>query len=289
MGYDIHSSWSSPGEFSAQLLHLPAQPVALADSLENFMIHHAAARRLGFGVPEQAEADRNMRRMALILATILERDARSLTEHRDLPDYFYGSCHDFALLAVSAMRERGIEARLRGGFVSYHQSDVWMDHWLCEYRQDDEWWLLDAQMGARARQGFGIDFDVGRVPGSLFLSASRAWQSMRAGTIDAERCGVPFAGISGEWFMATAVMRELAALAAIEVLPWDYWGPGRAIARSQRVEAAQLPLFDALAEACLQGFAEPASAARLYQTFSWAEPESIVLSSVAGQLQEAAL
>lgn len=149
--YADHTPWSDPGDLADRLAALPADPLALADGLENFLIHHAAARFLKFGVPDYAERDRGPRTVHRLLAAALDRDPRPLSAHRDLPTYLYGSCHDFALLAAGALRSRGIEARLRVGFVDYFRKDRWEDHWLCEYRQDGAWRLLDAQLGRRAR------------------------------------------------------------------------------------------------------------------------------------------
>lgn len=285
----MQTYWSNPGAYAEQLSVLPEQPVLLADMLENFLIHHATARHLGFGVPEQTESDRNLRTVERMLSTIFQRDARSLSEHRDLPDYFYGSCHDFALLAVSAFRQRGIEARLRGGFVSYHRRGFWMDHWLCEYRQGGEWRLLDAQMGARAREGFGTDFDVGDVPRVLFLCGAQMWQQIRSGAIDPACCGVPFAGIEGEWFVASSVMRDLAAMAHIEVLPWDYWGPGRDFVVREALTPDQVVQIDQLAAVSLEGFDSPEQAAKVYESFEWARPTPQVLSPIMGELTERSL
>ena len=62
---------------------------------------------------------------------------------------------------------------------------------------------------------------------------------VRAGAVDAERCGVSFIpAIRGAWFVAGSVLRDLAALNGRELLPWDYWGlardlrPGSAVAPS---------------------------------------------------------
>ncbi|WP_158747088.1 transglutaminase domain-containing protein [Acidisphaera sp. L21] len=128
-----HTKWSDPGPHRERLNELPAAPAALADALEDFVIHHAIARSLGFGVPATAEADRDLRQASRLLDAALQRDARPLTEHRALGDYLYGTCHDFALLAVCALRERGIPARLRVGFASYFRAGKWEDHWVCEH------------------------------------------------------------------------------------------------------------------------------------------------------------
>lgn len=50
-----HTSWTDPGDLAPRLRELPVHPVALADALEEFVIHHAVARQIGVGVPAYAE------------------------------------------------------------------------------------------------------------------------------------------------------------------------------------------------------------------------------------------
>lgn len=287
MSYAEHTIWSDPGAFRPRLLELPSSPVELADALENFLIHHAAARFLKFGVPDYAEADRNLRTVGRLLDMAFARDDRPLTAHRDLPAYLYGTCHDFALIATSLYRSLGIEARLRVGFAGYFITGRWEDHWLCEYRSDGVWRLLDAQLGRRAREGHGIAFDVADVPRQRFLTAAELWLGIRQGEIDPAACGVNFAGISGVWFPAASVLRDAATLSGIEPLPWDYWGPARSFVETRIVpEAAALEL-DALAAAFAEPPASPEAGRRLLdERFPWAVPEETVLSAVRDVLVE---
>jgi hypothetical protein len=67
------------------------------------------------------------------------------------------------------------------------------------------------------------------VPRDRFLTAGDAWRALRGGIIDAETCGVSFIPvIRGAWFVGASILRDLAALNAREMLPWDYWGLARA-------------------------------------------------------------
>lgn len=275
---DGHTRWSDPGLHRARLCELPSAPAILADALEKFVIHHAIARSLGFGVPPEAEKDRNLRRVSCMLDEVMQRDARPLTHHRDLADYFYGTCHDFALLAASALRERGTPARLRVGFASYFQADHWEDHWVCEHHVNGRWAILDAELGPRARDALKIAFDVADVPRTSWRSASSIWRALRSDELDPSVCGVSFAGITGSWFVAASVIRDMAALAGVESLPWDYWGPGRAICATHQVTEEQARVIDGLAAAM-----EPAPNGRreaeaLMEHFPWARPTPTVLS-----------
>ncbi|WP_119169038.1 transglutaminase domain-containing protein [Algihabitans albus] len=286
MDYAEQTLWSDPGPLRERLTELPVAPRDLADALENFLIHHVAARFLKFGVPEEAEPDRNLRTVEKLLTAAFARDARPLSQQRELSAYLYGSCHDFALLAASVFRFNGIAARLRVGFVDYFRQGRWEDHWLCEYRTDGAWHLLDAQMGRRAREGHGIGFAVESVPRQRFRSGSQLWLDLRAGRVDPDTCGVSFAGISGDWFPAASVLRDAATLAMIEPLPWDYWGPARNFCLTQAVTDDAARDLDALAQTFEQPPETPEAARASLADFPWAIPGETVLSAVGGRLQE---
>jgi hypothetical protein len=250
----------------------------LADALEAFVIHHAAARSAGVGVPIEAEPDRNLRHASRLLDAAVQRDARSLTEHRALANCLYGTCHDFALLAASALRESGIPARLRVGFASYFLADRWEDHWGCEYRCNGRWAILDAELGSRARAELLIAFDVADVPRTAWRSAASIWLALRSGDLNPGICGVSLAGITGEWLVAASVLRDAAALAGIESLPWDYWGPGRAICTTGQVTDEQAHAIDGLAAAVEPAPDDRRVAEAVFERFPWARPTPTVLS-----------
>ena len=270
-----HTAWSDPGPHRARLGELPAVPAAIADALEEFVIHHAVARQLGFGVPEEAEADRSLRRVSLLLDALLRRDDRHLSIHRALPNYLYVTCRDFALLAIAALRERGVPARLRAGFANYFGRGTWEDHYICEYRDGTAWAVLDAQLGPRARQGLGIGFDIAHVPADGWRPAAAVWRAVRAGAMDPALCGYASAGIAGEWWIASSVLRDAAALSGTECLPWDDWGPATEFRATRRVTEEQAQAIDTLA-AALDPAPEDRDAARaLFARFPWAAPRLV--------------
>ncbi|MEO1192223.1 MAG: transglutaminase domain-containing protein [Pseudomonadota bacterium] len=289
MTYSEHSFWSDPKGYATALTDLPTTPDALPDALEEFLIHHAAARAMGFGVPDYAETDRSLRSVARLLHTAFGRDPRSLMQHRDLPHYLYGTCHDFSLIAASVLRSAGWEVRLRVGFVDYLKPGYWEDHWVCEYRAEGEWRLLDGQLGRRARDGFGIAFDPADVPRSGFLSGPEMWLALRSGEVDPDRCGVSFAGIAGAWFAGSNVLKDLAALTVVEVLPWDFWGPSRVFCESQAVDSESAVRLDQLAAALTPAPDSLEDALAISDRFPWAKPTDRVWSFFDGRLHQQAV
>jgi len=69
---------------------------------------------------------------------------------------------------------------------------------------------------------FGIDFDTLDVPRDKFLVAGDAWRLCRDGRADPQAFGV--LDMAGLWFIASNVIRDVAALNNREMLPWDDWG-----------------------------------------------------------------
>lgn len=100
------------------------------------------------------------------------------------------------------------------------------DHWVAEYWNSDahRWVLADAQIDARHREMFGIDFDLADVPRDQFVVAGAAWRQCRTGEDDPNRYGLTAANEFGDWWIAANLMRDVAALSGLELLPWDVWG-----------------------------------------------------------------
>lgn len=83
--------------------------------------------------------------------------------------------------------------------------------------------------------------------------------------------------------MAASVMRDVAALAGIERLPWDYWGPGRAICATHRVTEEQARAIDGLAAALEPAPNDRRAAEAVVERFPWARPTPTVLSFPEGR------
>ena len=84
------------------------------------------------------------------------------------------------------------------------------------------WVLVDCQIDAQQRAKFGIDFDTLDVPREKFLVAGDAWKLCRDGRASPQAFGV--LDMFGLWFIASNVIRDVAALNNREMLPWDVWG-----------------------------------------------------------------
>jgi hypothetical protein len=138
-----------------------------------------------------------------------------------------GVCRHFSVMLCAILRAQGVAARARCGFGAYFTPDKFEDHWVCEYWNAGQarWILVDAQLDAVQRKLFRPDFDPFDVPRNRFIVAGDAWRMCRAGRAEPDRFGLSHvSGLSGMWFIAGNVLRDLASLNRMELLPWDVWG-----------------------------------------------------------------
>src|SRR5579863_10087351 len=100
-----------------------------------------------------------------------------------------------------------------------------VDHWVTEYvsLERGRWVRTDSQLDDRQREILKPSFDPDDMPPGPFLSAGEVWAACRNGHDEPARFGI--FDMAGLWFICSNVVRDLAALNKIELLPWDVWGP----------------------------------------------------------------
>ncbi|MFF4729496.1 transglutaminase-like domain-containing protein [Streptomyces mirabilis] len=247
--YLKQTPYSDPGD-ALDLGGLPRDPGQLARVVRDLIIHRGEGPRFDHAIPVQRlHEDAESRYAARLLRILAERGDAPLTERRAPAERFVGTCRDFALLHCSLLRATGTAARLRCGFARYFDA-YYADHWVTEYRlPDGSWRLADPQV----HHEYDIGFDPMDVPRDQFLVATDAWRACREGGADPRRFGVfdlnGIEGLSyhGLWFVRADVLRDLAALNGVELLPWDAWGPE--ILDDAALDADELALIDSVAAA----------------------------------------
>ena len=208
-------------EFSA----MPKDIASLCEVVQGLLIHREIAPFLyRLKLSEEDRDNGNLRPIAKMLTRIHALDARPLTIAREPARRLPTVCRHFSLMLCSILREQGIPARPRCGFGSYFEPGKFIDHWVCEYWNagDARWILVDAQLDAVQRKAFNVDFNPLDVPRDRFIIAGDAWQQCRSGRAEAGRFGI--LDMHGLWFIAGNVVRDLASLNRMEMLPWDVWG-----------------------------------------------------------------
>lgn len=218
--YRRHSTLTDPAEHRAGLGELPADVAALGAIVRGVVVHRDETSWLhGFDLPAQRRDEANTRWTRAILGYL--GDLRE----RPAPQRFAGTCRDFAILLCALVREVGVPARLRAGFAGYFTADFFDDHWVVEYWSAGHGWrLADGQLAGGATNAYQADVDPLDVPRDAFLVGGQAWQQCRRGDRDPARLGVGSAGLTGMWEVQGNLVRDLAALAKVETLPWDDWG-----------------------------------------------------------------
>lgn len=253
--YGTHSVATDPGDHWSRLSALAGGPAELAAAVRNLAVHREACGRFGFELPEERRNEAETRYAADIIGVLdgLAGEPLGLAEEREPVRRFAGTCRDFSLLFAAALRHNGVPARLRCGYATYLQEDFHADHWVTEYWKPGRGWTLaDAEFAGRDDMP-GIDFDTMNVPRDRFIVAGEAWAMCRSGNADPATFGVrlPVLELTGLDMVRANVVRDLAALNKIEVLPWDVWGLAESLSEPGRdadVDDLALALIDQIAE-----------------------------------------
>jgi hypothetical protein len=225
--YKNHGPMTVPGPHAASFSALPTDIGALCEIVQGVLIHRELARWLyDVTLSEQQREDAHIRPIGEMLARICALGPQLLTVAREPAHRLPSVCRHFSVMLCSILREKGIPARTRCGFGAYFSPGKFEDHWVCEYWNAGQarWILVDAQLDAVQRSAFKIDFNPLDVPRDRFIIAGDAWQMCRAGRAEADRFGLSIVQLHGLWFVAGNVLRDLASLNRMELLPWDVWG-----------------------------------------------------------------
>ncbi len=293
MPEDAKRFYARPGVLTrsevAQFAELPNDVDALARIVQGLLIYDVvAADFYGVDLSDDARGDIHLRRTDAIVERIFALDDRPLDAARPAARRVAGRCRHWALLMVAMLRAHGTPARARCGFGAYFNPPAFEDHWVCEYWNATErrWILVDAQLDDVWRDRLGIAFDPLDVPRDQFLVAADAWQLCREGTVDSTRFGISFADLRGLWFVAGDLIRDVAALNRVEVLPWDGWGgqpdPG------QDPVGEELAFFDRLADLTRDPDASFGELRAVYDGDERLTVPAQVLNSILGRLEPAA-
>lgn len=171
------------------------------------------------GVPVERMEERQLRPARAILARLFEIQPEAVALRRAPEERVVGTCRHFAVVACALLRHQGVASRVRCGFATYFQPGRAVDHWIVEHRHDRRWVRVDPEVLRGSVIGNAHDLDP-----SDFLSGAEAWLAHRAGRIDPDTFGVYGTENWGVGEIRGSLVRDLAALNKVEMLPWDDWG-----------------------------------------------------------------
>ena len=223
----------------------PCDVASLVHYVQGSLLHEFWGSEYGVEVSAERKPESHIRPVSQMLDQILTLDGQPLSVTRPVHKRLVGTCRHFSLLLVALLRQQGVPARARCGFATYFVPGKFEDHWVGEYWNDTEsrWIRVDAQLDDLQREKLKTDFDPLDVPHDRFLVAGDAWARCRSGEADPAVFGIR--DMHGLWFIAGDLLRDLAALNKVEMLPWDVWGVMPS--PDESLEGEQLEFFDRIA------------------------------------------
>ncbi len=256
---------------------------ALCQVVQGVMLHIFWAERHGVKLSEERKQEVNIRPVAQRLARIREMNRLPLVIPRPVEERQVGNCHDFSTLLCAMLRHQGVPARARCGFGRYFVPEHYEDHWVCEYWKADEqrWVMVDPQLDALQRKVLQIRFDPCDMPPGQFLPGGRAWQLCRAGQADPDHFGI--FDMHGLWFVRGDLLRDLASLNKMELLPWDCWGLIEG--EDKNLSADDMALLDRVAALTLADNSAFAEMRTLYENDSRLCVPSVIKSYLGSGVQ----
>jgi hypothetical protein len=247
--YTTQSVMTDPGKYVDLYEGLPDDVAGLVKAVQGVLIHIFHTHRYGVELSEEREQEIQIRKVEDMLKRIKELDNRPIVVERDLDKRLVGTCRDYAVFICSLARHKGIPARARCGFADYFISELYADHWICEYWDTSKrrWVQLDAMFDDVITKAYNPEFDPNDLPQGQFLTGGQAWSLCRAGKLDPDKCGFfdpPH--LKGMWFIRDDMLRDFMALNKVEVLPWDCNGIMKYT--DEPLPEAECKLWDGLAE-----------------------------------------
>ncbi len=215
---------TDPGQFVGLFDELPSEIAELCKIVQGLLVHVFWAERYGEKLTAERSAEAGLRHVEKMLARLQEIKGGPITESRQLSDRVVGNCRTFSVLLAAMLQSQGRPARARCGFGRYFTPGWHEDHWICETwsERQKRWIMVDAQLDAFQCRELKVKFDPLDVPRDQFIVAGKAWQHCRSGAADPDKFGI--FDMHGLWFIRGNLVRDVAALNKVELLPWDGWG-----------------------------------------------------------------
>jgi len=227
--------WATPGPLTdlrgvrrssieAIVDDLPDEPAEITRLVSGLILHRHLLHLYGFTPSTERFADLESRSAAELLDTLFALDGRPLSAPRSPAQRAVGVCRHFVVLACALLRAKGLPARARCGFNGYFDRTRFLDHWIVEVwdARQHQWVIHDPQLDDRQRPLLVVAVEPTDVPSGVFITGAAAWRRCREGLDDPLRYGIL------DWwgmpFIRGNLVRDLAALNKVELLPWDVWG-----------------------------------------------------------------
>jgi hypothetical protein len=199
---------SDLGRHKGLVAGLPADVEALSAIVRGLLVHNLDAKMRGLQLPAGRMSHMQTVGAEAILDNVLSLDPGPLGRKRPAERRMVGFCYHFALLHCAFLRATGTPARARCGFAGYFEEGRWIDHWVAEYWDGDDWRLTDPDAGR------------GDLTPDDFQNGLTAWNRCRHGASTPALYG------NREFWgwdeLRGSLINDVAALSKVEVSGW-YW------------------------------------------------------------------
>jgi hypothetical protein len=249
---------------------LLGDPVSICESARTLVVSPEDA--MAAGVPEDRLKEQDARPVRDLLAVLARLRPERLDHPRPPEARVVGTSRHSATLACSMLRAQGYAARVRCGFRTAAGQVAPRIQWITEWwsTAGAGWIRMDAEPAGLGPQ----DGTVSPEAPADFVTAGEAWQVHRSGSPDRPAGGPPGADrahLSPE--ISAGVVRDLAALCKLEMLPTDTWGR-MAMPQYGFTSAAYVNLIDVVASLSIRD--EPEGLARLFASADLAVPPDMI-------------
>ncbi len=215
---------TSLARYKSEADELPRDLEGLIGVGHGLLVHEHLTSLYGITLSEERRSSVHIRPVDSLLDRV--RTDGPLGTVRPVAERWGGNCRHFTVLLVALLRQQGVPARARCGFGGYFGTGTFEDHWVAEYWSAavQRWILADGQLDSAQLRIFPVDFSPLDVPRDRFLTAGAAWTRCRNGEATPDQFGLSAMHESGSWWIAQNLIRDVAALNNMEMLPWDTWG-----------------------------------------------------------------
>ena len=116
------------------------------------------------------------------------------------------------------------------------------------------------------------------------MVAGDAWARCRKGEADPTKFGIEFVNLRGLWYIAGNVVRDIAALNKVELLPWDIWGAQPR--PDEELNDDQLTFFDQISALTHEPDTSFDELRRLFESDNRLRVPAVVFNSLRNQSEE---
>lgn len=219
--YCKQSPWTNPGLYEYFYIDLPTDLLALRRIISHQFLHFIDYGLKDYITLANKADEYDIRPLFEKFQGVVDDSA--MYDARNVLPIMHGVCRDNALLFCSILRSRNILARLRGGFVTYVDSDLFLDGYCVQFFNEYArcWQLVDPKTVLVDGSDLS-DTKLLNLDETLFISAPSAWLMYRQNQVNPLRFGSRFnRGVAA---IANMVLRDFAAVNCRELLLWDLWG-----------------------------------------------------------------